>query len=39
MYIAALYIRLSREDQDKLESESVKNQKTLLKQYAKENQY
>lgn len=35
---AALYIRLSREDDDKLlESESITNQKTLLMQYAQEN--
>ena len=35
---AALYIRLSREDDDKLlESESITNQKALLMQYAKEN--
>ena len=32
-----LYIRLSREDGDKHESESITNQKSLLLQYAKEN--
>ena len=32
-----LYIRLSREDDDKtLESESITNQKSLLTQYVKE---
>lgn len=38
LYSVALYIRLSREDDDKsLESESIINQKSLLFQYAKEN--
>lgn len=38
MYNVALYIRLSREDDDKtLESESITNQKSLLLQYVKEN--
>ena len=33
-----LYIRLSREDNDKIEmSESITNQKSLLTQYVKEN--
>ena len=33
-----LYIRLSREDDDKVEiSESITNQKSLLIQYVKEN--
>lgn len=30
---AAIYCRLSREDEDSLESESIKNQKDLLKKY------
>lgn len=38
VYNAGLYIRLSREDEDKLlMSESIINQKSLLLQYAKEN--
>ena len=38
IYNAALYIRLSREDDDKVyESESITNQKSLLFQYVKEN--
>ena len=38
IYNVGLYIRLSREDDDKtLESESITNQKSLLLQYAKEN--
>ena len=37
-YNVGLYIRLSREDDDKvLMSESIKNQKSLLLQYVKEN--
>ena len=37
-YNVGLYIRLSREDDDKnYESESITNQKSLLLQYAKEN--
>ena len=37
-YNVGIYIRLSREDEDKLsESESIINQKSLLLQYAKEN--
>ena len=37
-YNVGLYIRLSREDDDKnLESESITNQKSLLLQYVKEN--
>ena len=37
-YKVALYIRLSREDEDKTnESESIINQKSLLLQYTKEN--
>ena len=38
IYNAGIYIRLSREDDDKVyESESITNQKSLLLQYAKEN--
>lgn len=38
IYNVGLYIRLSREDEDKtLESESITNQKSLLLQYVKEN--
>ena len=38
IYNVGLYIRLSREDDDKTyESESITNQKSLLLQYAKEN--
>lgn len=38
IYNVGIYIRLSREDDDKaLESESIKNQKSLLLQYVKEN--
>ena len=33
----AMYIRLSREDGDKLESESVSNQRIILERYIKEN--
>lgn len=37
-YNVGIYIRLSREDDDKVhESESIKNQKSLLMQYIKEN--
>ena len=39
-YNAGAYIRLSREDEDKnVESESIKNQKSLIYQYAKENNF
>ncbi len=34
LYNAALYIRLSREDGDGVESNSVQNQRTLLKEFA-----
>ena len=34
-----IYIRLSREDGDKLESESVSNQRNILQRYLKENEY
>ena len=38
IYNVGIYIRLSREDDDKsFESESITNQKSLLSQYAKEN--
>ena len=33
-YRTALYLRLSREDGDKTESDSVANQRTLLETYA-----
>lgn len=33
----AMYIRLSKEDGDKQESESVTNQRNLILRYAKEN--
>lgn len=33
-----IYIRLSREDGDKLESESVSNQRDILQRYIKENE-
>ena len=37
-YNVGIYIRLSREDDDKiLESESITNQRSLLTQYVKEN--
>lgn len=36
-YIAGLYIRLSKEDGDKEESESVQNQRKILKAFTKEN--
>lgn len=35
-YKAALYIRLSKEDDSNVESESVKNQRSLLSQFARE---
>lgn len=38
-YKAAIYIRLSKEDGDREESESVANQRKILKAYAKENKY
>lgn len=34
-----IYIRLSREDGDKLESESVSNQRNILQRYIKENKH
>ena len=38
-YSVALYIRLSKEDGDKEESESVTNQRKILRTYAEENGY
>ena len=38
-YSAAIYIRLSKEDGDREESESVTNQRKILKAFAKENKY
>ena len=38
-YNAAIYIRLSKEDGDREESESVTNQRKILKAFAKENKY
>ena len=38
-YNVAIYIRLSKEDGDKEECESVINQRKILKAYAKENKY
>ena len=38
-YRAAIYIRLSKEDGDREESESVTNQRKILKAFAKENKY
>ena len=32
-----IYIRLSREDGDKLESDSISNQRDILQRYIKEN--
>jgi len=37
MFKVGMYIRLSREDGDKLESESVSNQREILKRYIEEN--
>lgn len=39
IYSAALYIRLSREDGDKEESDSVSNQKKLLTEYLKKGEF
>ena len=38
-YNVALYIRLSKEDGDKEESESVTNQRKILRAFAKDNKY
>lgn len=37
IFKVGIYIRLSREDGDKLESESVSNQRDILQRYIKEN--
>ncbi len=37
IFKVGIYIRLSREDGDKLESESVSNQRDILQRYVKEN--
>jgi len=39
VYNVALYIRLSKEDGDKEESESITNQRKILRDYASENNY
>jgi len=39
IYCVALYIRLSKEDGDREESESVTNQRKILREYAKDNNY
>ena len=39
IFKVGIYIRLSREDGDKLESESVSNQRDILHRYIKENNY
>ena len=39
IFKVGIYIRLSREDGDKLESESVQNQRDILQRYVKENKY
>ena len=36
-YITALYLRLSKDDGDKEESESISNQRKILRAFAKEN--
>lgn len=38
-YIVALYMRLSKDDGDKEESESITNQRKILKSFVKENNY
>ncbi len=38
-YTVALYMRLSKDDDDKEESESITNQRKILKAFAKENNY
>lgn len=38
-YIVALYLRLSKDDGDKEESESIANQRKILRSYAEENGY
>ena len=36
-YITALYLRLSKDDGDKEESESISNQRKILRAFAEEN--
>ncbi len=38
-YITALYLRLSRDDGDKEESESISNQRKILRAFAEENRF
>jgi len=38
-YVVALYLRLSRDDGDREESESISNQRKILRAYAEENGY
>ncbi len=38
VFRVGIYIRLSREDGDKLESDSISNQRDILQRYIKENQ-
>ena len=38
-YRVAIYMRLSKDDGDKEESESIVNQRKILKSFVKENQY
>ncbi len=38
IFKVGIYIRLSREDGDKLESDSISNQRDILQRYIKENQ-
>ena len=33
-YLAAVYLRLSRDDGDKVESDSIRNQRSLLRDFA-----
>lgn len=38
-YVAALYLRLSKDDGDKEESKSISNQRRILRAYAEENKF
>lgn len=38
-YITALYLRLSKDDGDKEESESIANQRKILRAFAEENNF
>lgn len=38
-YVAALYLRLSKDDGDKEESESISNQRRILRAYAEDNKF